>query len=153
MMYIAGRMKIVRGELSQGEFAKALGVHKNSLGRYERGDSIPGVDVAERICSVFGVNPYWLLLGEGPMKMEDDLTSTTSLDCFNKMKELEKRVVELEAENTKLREEAMCLYRDALSAYKRLYEAVRTGSTDPKELISALADAAESAPPIPHPDG
>ncbi|MDR2075607.1 MAG: helix-turn-helix domain-containing protein [Desulfovibrio sp.] len=67
-MDIAGRIKLVRGKLSQEEFAQQLGVHKNSLGRYERGDSSPDVGVAERICSVFGVDPQWLLLGIGSMR-------------------------------------------------------------------------------------
>ena len=65
---IAERIKLVRSELSQDDFSKSLDIHKNSLGRYERGESTPGVDVAGKICLVFGVNPQWLLLGTGPMK-------------------------------------------------------------------------------------
>jgi transcriptional regulator with XRE-family HTH domain len=64
---IASRIKSVRGKLSQEEFALRLGVHKNSLGRYERGDSTPDMAFAEALCSEFCVNPHWLLLGKGPM--------------------------------------------------------------------------------------
>ena len=67
---ITERIKAVRGKLSQEEFAQLLGVHKNSVGRYERGDSTPGMDFAEKVCFVYGVSPEWFLLGTGPMKLD-----------------------------------------------------------------------------------
>ena len=61
---------MVRGKLSQDEFAQRLQIHKNSLGRYERGESRPDTGVAEKICTEFGVNPQWLLLGAGTIKAD-----------------------------------------------------------------------------------
>ena len=51
-MNIAERIKAVRGDSSQDQFARDIGIHKNSLGRYERGESTPGMDVAIKICFV-----------------------------------------------------------------------------------------------------
>lgn len=70
-MDIAERIKIVRGNLSQDDFALKLGIHKSSLGRYERGDSVPGVDFAESLCFVFGISPQWFIFGTGPMHLTE----------------------------------------------------------------------------------
>lgn len=66
----AQRLKIVRGDLSQAAFAKRLGVHQNTLGRYERGVTEPDTGFARAICTIFGVEPRWLLLGEGVMRSQ-----------------------------------------------------------------------------------
>ena len=62
------RIKHIRGSLTQTEFAERLGVHKNTVGRYERGDGEPDIGVASKMCSIFGFEPTWLLFGEGPMR-------------------------------------------------------------------------------------
>lgn len=72
------RLKIVRGDLTQAEFSTMLGVHKNTLGRYERGESNPDSEVCAKICSVFGVSPAWLLLGIGAMKGENTPENTNN---------------------------------------------------------------------------
>ena len=70
-MNTAERIKAVRGRLTQAEFADRLGLHKNTLGRYERGESEPDISICANICSVFGVNSQWLLFGSGPMHLDD----------------------------------------------------------------------------------
>lgn len=65
------RLKIIRGTMTQNEFADSIGVHKNSLGRYERGDSEPDLRVAITICTKFGISPEWLMFGTGPMCPSD----------------------------------------------------------------------------------
>jgi phage repressor protein C with HTH and peptisase S24 domain len=64
---ISERIKLVRGAHSQDEFARRLEIHKSSLGRYERGETTPDSNVLQRLCFVFGINPIWLLTGEGLM--------------------------------------------------------------------------------------
>ena len=59
------RLRYVRGNLSREDFAEAIGVHKNTVGRYERGQSEPELSVISRICSKFEVDPKWLISGEG----------------------------------------------------------------------------------------
>lgn len=68
-MDIANRIKQVRGNISQEDFAQQTGVHKSSLGRYERGESVPDSSFLSQVCSIFDINPQWLLLGTGPMTM------------------------------------------------------------------------------------
>lgn len=54
--------------MPQEEFAKILGVHKNTLGRFERGEGKPNIEELQKILSAFpNINPTWLLTGEGPM--------------------------------------------------------------------------------------
>lgn len=62
---IAERLRFVRGNLSREKFALAIGVHKNTIGRYERGESEPDLTTASSICRAFHVTPEWLILGQG----------------------------------------------------------------------------------------
>lgn len=71
-MDIAERIKIIRGDIPQEEFAKLMGIHKSSIGRYERGDSVPDMDFASKICSCFGISTSWLLFGTGEMKLSSE---------------------------------------------------------------------------------
>lgn len=66
MSSIAERLKSVRGEMSREEFAQTIGVHINTVGRYERGESEPDISIASKICREFDINPHWFMLGEGP---------------------------------------------------------------------------------------
>lgn len=40
--------------LTQTEAAKAIGISKNTLVNYERGRSVPKIDVAKRMAAVYG---------------------------------------------------------------------------------------------------
>ena len=64
---LAERLRRVRGNIPQIEIAQRLGIHKSSWGRYERGDSEPSGSDLEKVCTVFGISPEWLLLGTGEM--------------------------------------------------------------------------------------
>lgn len=71
---LAQRLRLLRGEMPQAEFAARVGIHKSSWGRYERGVGEPtGSDLA-RLCAVCGVTPLWLLCGEGSMRAEEEAT-------------------------------------------------------------------------------
>lgn len=62
------RIKIARGELTQAEFAKRIGVHKNSLSRYERNANKPDSEFIAVLRTKYGISESWLLFGEGSMK-------------------------------------------------------------------------------------
>ena len=64
MPSIAERIKKVRGDQTRAEFANRIGVHVNTVGRYERGESEPDISVAAKICREFAINPHWLILGK-----------------------------------------------------------------------------------------
>jgi len=63
-----GRVRAVRGSLSQRKFAAAMGVHPNTLGRIERGERVPDLHFLKTLCRQYTVNARWLLLGEGRMR-------------------------------------------------------------------------------------
>ncbi len=65
MKTFAERLRYVRGNLSREDFALAIGVHKNTIGRYERGQSEPELSITSQICLKFNVDPQWLVLGKG----------------------------------------------------------------------------------------
>jgi len=77
---IASRLKFVRGNLSREKFAELIGIHKNTVGRYERGESEPELTIASKICSEFGIDPRWLLLGEGPQPVISSFRHKTEFD-------------------------------------------------------------------------
>lgn len=62
------RLRLLRGEMPQAEFAARVGIHKSSWGRYERGVGEPTASDLARLCAVCGVTPLWLLRGEGVMR-------------------------------------------------------------------------------------
>lgn len=62
---VGARMRRLRGDLSQDEFASRLGVHKETVGKYERDKMLPGSDVLTRLRQDWRVDINWLLTGEG----------------------------------------------------------------------------------------
>ena len=53
---IGQRIKLLRGNMSQAEFANKLGITKSSLAMYERGERIPRDEVKIRISKRCGVS-------------------------------------------------------------------------------------------------
>ena len=76
-MDIVERLKTIRGTMTQAEFANQLGIHKNTLGRYERGESNPDIVFCAKVCSIFGISPRWLIMGIGDMR-EDSVTGVAT---------------------------------------------------------------------------
>jgi len=66
---LAVRIKNLREKLalSQKDFADHLGIHIQSISRWERGTIVPSAEAVASIAEKFGADPLWLLLGEGPM--------------------------------------------------------------------------------------
>jgi len=63
---IGDRLRKVRGDKSQDQFAALIGVNKNTVARYERMERTPDSAYLERVCAAFPeVSPAWLLTGEG----------------------------------------------------------------------------------------
>lgn len=63
MSDIGERLKLLRGETSQYEFAKMIGIHRNTLVRYETGAGPPDADFISMICQKFKVSADWLIFG------------------------------------------------------------------------------------------
>ena len=58
--------------ISQTELADKLGIHKNVLGRYERNEVIPSVDIARKIADILDVSLDYL---SGKTDVEMDKTT------------------------------------------------------------------------------
>lgn len=62
---IGERLKSVRGRLTQAAFADLLGLERKTVSRYESGERAPDALALLRLLAGFGVDPAWLLTGEG----------------------------------------------------------------------------------------
>lgn len=71
------RLTFVRGDMSQAKFAAKIGVHKNTLGNYERGEREVSAS-ALRSMVYLGWNANWLLTGEEPKRLDDYGTPHTT---------------------------------------------------------------------------
>ena len=65
-MPIGQRIKILRGGLSQGAFAKMFGVNQNTVSRWEYGQVLSDEDTLKKIADFGEVTVEWLLRGEEP---------------------------------------------------------------------------------------
>lgn len=48
-------------KLAQGELAEKIGVHQNVLGRYERAEAMPSVEMASKLANALGVSLDYLV--------------------------------------------------------------------------------------------
>jgi transcriptional regulator with XRE-family HTH domain len=62
MIGISVRLVSLRKEkkISQGELAEKVGIHNNVLGRYERGEATPSVDMAAKLAEALEVSLDYL---------------------------------------------------------------------------------------------
>ena len=73
---IGQRIKMIRGQQSQQEFAELLNIGRASLARYELGDRPPDLEFAYKTYVMCGVNPLWLMTGQAeqsPLASEEQL--------------------------------------------------------------------------------
>lgn len=75
---LGARLTQIRGAKSRAEFAREMGVHKNTLARYENGEtSINAEFIAQLVAT--GYNANWILSGKGP-QMADDRQKVAQAD-------------------------------------------------------------------------
>ena len=67
---VGQRIVKIRGAISAREFAEKTGVHKNTLGNYERGETSVGGDFLFSLLQM-GYSANWVLTGEGPMTLKE----------------------------------------------------------------------------------
>lgn len=67
---VGARLKQIRGERSQAEFAEQLGFHKNTYADWEREKAEVSASALERL-SGLGVSADWVLTGLGPMRLRE----------------------------------------------------------------------------------
>jgi transcriptional regulator with XRE-family HTH domain len=59
-------------KIAQGELAKAVGIHANVLGRYEREEAKPSIDMAAKLADALGVSLDYLI-GKTDIEMDMEL--------------------------------------------------------------------------------
>jgi transcriptional regulator with XRE-family HTH domain len=84
-MNLVDRIATLRKQkgLSQTDLAKAAGVSREIIGRYERGEAMPSIEVAKKIADTFGVSLDYLV-GEG-INASFDKKSLTRLQDIEKL--------------------------------------------------------------------
>ena len=70
-MSIGSRIQEIRGGVSGTEFCRVFGIHRNTLPRWESGETFPDGNILANICRKYKINANWLLLGTGPKNQED----------------------------------------------------------------------------------
>lgn len=65
---LPGRIAKVRGDRSQRQFARDLGVFQQNVNRYENGTT-PHTDFLITMASKEGISLDWLLMGRGRMRV------------------------------------------------------------------------------------
>ena len=68
---LGGRSKILRGSLTQRQFAENIGIPATTLGNYEKNKSELNFATIDLFTKTFGINTDWLIFGRGPMHSSD----------------------------------------------------------------------------------
>lgn len=159
---LAERIKKARvaANMTQDDFAKALGTHKNTVGRWERGQGEPEVKSITLMCSALGISPYWLLAGTGPMLEKDrDIkfmagpeTKAGELGPYKfsevsggpefdaRMAQLQARLMQVEKERDEAREAELRAKDEALKAKDQALEALQALAFKGKEKSGPSVD-------------
>lgn len=61
MSVLSERLRELRGNSTQSEMARQLGMARPQWIRYENGESVPGADTLEKICRTHACSADWLL--------------------------------------------------------------------------------------------
>lgn len=147
-MSFSQRIRLVRGNLTQDKFAKLVKINPNTFRNYEKGDSLPNIEVAARICEELEINPTWLMTGEGPMNTKEALEQaqidkirsiqdlkTDAVSGSNELEDLRQDNRELRQDNRELRLENKDLRqenRDLRDENRQLRESRKQNHFAPK---------------------
>ncbi len=91
---IGDRIRIIRGSLGQLEFAKEIGIKRNTVSSYENNNIIPSGKVLLKLYNKFNANINWLLSGEGDPYLKTELENKIE-KMESRIKALEKQVAEI----------------------------------------------------------
>lgn len=85
---------------TQANFAKYLGISRQSVFRYINGDNQLTIQTLIKLANDYNINPTWLLLGQGNMLLSDN----DSINNDELIKQLQEKINQLEIENNLLKE-------------------------------------------------
>lgn len=85
MQHFCDRLKEIRGEKTQAEIARLLGVKQQNWARWENGVVFPGAETLHHICTTFHVSADWLL----------GISASPPPTSVNKVADLKKAIITL----------------------------------------------------------
>ena len=62
---IGSRIRVLRGDMLQEDFAKYLGISQGQLSKIERGKLGPTAEILIRLVKRYGKTADWILMGQG----------------------------------------------------------------------------------------
>lgn len=72
------RIRQIRDRVPRHEFARNLEIGTSTLQRYESGERRPDAELLRRLCRRYKVSPAWLLLGTGPIRLDEESRASSS---------------------------------------------------------------------------
>ena len=88
------QLRVQKG-LLQIDLAEKVGLHKNHIGRYERGQSKPSAEALHKLAEVFGVSTDYLLDGATEDAAKADLQDRELLRMFQQIESFEEQEKEI----------------------------------------------------------
>ena len=132
---IGERLKLMREflGLTQKDLSERLSIKAPALSRYEKSNTIPTIDIINKIVNLFEINIHWLIIGEGSMiigeekKNEQKTEPATSADSSDELFNIKVENAVLKKDNDRLKNENKNLIeenKDLIEERGRLRERV-----------------------------
>ena len=118
---LGDRIKILRGSLTQRQFAEKIGIPATTLGNYEKNKSELNFATIDLFTKTFGINTDWLIFGRGPMHSSDTPIShqetitqpeATIFEPCVRCAKLESKLEKVEEQRDSLMEENRKLWKE-----------------------------------------
>src|SRR6266446_1750009 len=92
-MSLAKKIVQLRKEhnLTQKELASMVGVHFSHMSRYERGSSLPSIDVVKKLAQMFHVSADYLLFDDGQAMVRGSIADQELLHQFERLSRMSER--------------------------------------------------------------
>ena len=118
---LGDRIKILRGSLTQRQFAEKIDIPAPTLGNYEKNKSELNFATLDLFTKSFGINTDWLIFGRGPMHSIDTPIShqetitqpeATIFEPCVRCAKLESKLEKVEEQRDSLMEENRNLWKE-----------------------------------------
>lgn len=126
MKTLGERIRFIRGEETQAEFADRVGIAKGSIGGYENDKNSPSADAILKICLANDISCEWLLKGHGAIHLGNEkqsLSPETNASIIPQHNtNIEKILISTEEERRELATENRRLYREKEALLREIGE-------------------------------